>query len=224
MEFTMLNCSTIILCGRIATVLFLVICTGLTGTVLAAGARSDKVVNSKNTIGSYSESGQQARTGKEVITSTEEAGKNEHRLKRPAYRSARSIDASSALADFTQLPAGFCGVVERIDPITFSSANNNTADTLIPGTVAIPFGKHGGSFFTEVDVPGNSGYVPPERNIPEPAYYRISLLANDGNRYVITQQVLPGVQLGETIRFNKDGSLERGDCVMRESWKINPNK
>ena len=220
----MLNRPTIILCGRIATVLFLVICTGLTGTVLAAGARSDKVVNSRNTTGSYSESGQQARIGKEVITSTEEAGKNERRLKRPAYRSTRSIDASSALADFTQLSADFCGVVERIDPITLNSANNDTTDTLIPGTVAIPFGKHGWRFFTEVDVPGNSGYVPPERNIPEPAYYRISLLANDGNRYVITRQVLPGFRLGETIRFNKDGSLERGNCVVRESGEIRLNE
>lgn len=212
----MLNCSTIILCGRIATVLFLVICTGLTGTVLAAGARSDKVVNSKNTIGSYSESGQQARTGKEVITSTEEAGKNERRLKRPAYHSTRSIDASSALADFTQLPAGFCGIVEHIAPVMLNSANGGNTDAFISGIVAIPLGGHGGSFFTEVDVPGNSGYVPSERNITKPVYYRISLLANDGNRYVITQQVPPGFQPGETIRFNDDGFLEKAGCVMRQ--------
>jgi len=220
----MINCPIIILYGRIVTVLFLVICTGLTGAVLAADVRSDKVVNSRDVTDSYSESGRQAKTRKEVIISTEEAGKNERRSKRPAYRGTRSIGASSALADFTQLPADFCGVVERIDPVTFNPANNDTTDTFISGTVAIPLGKHGGGFFTEVDVPGNSGYVPPERNIPESTYYKISLVAGDGNYYVITQQILPRFKPGDTIRFNRDGSLEKGGCVMRESGKINPNK
>lgn len=202
---------------RIAIIaLFLVVCAGLAAIAQASSVQLGKVVNSQGAAGLYSKSGRQGESIGEIVFSTREAGENERRLKQPAYRSARSTDISRALIGPARLPADYCGVVERIVPVMLNPANSGNTNTFISGTVAIPLGRHRGSFFTGVDVPGNSGYVPPERNITEPVYYRISLLANDGNRYVITQQVPPGFQLGETIRFNDDGFLEKAACVMRQ--------
>ncbi len=208
----------------IMAALSLAICTGLAEVALASGVQPDKAVNSRGTAGSHSKSGRQGASAGEVVFSTGSAGKNERRLKQPAYRSIRSTDASRALIDPAQLPAGYCSVVEHIASITLNPANSGNTNTLIPGTVAIPLGRHGGSFFTEIDVPGNSGYTPPERNIAEPVYYRISLMANDGNHYIITRQTPPRFKPGETVRFNEDGFLEKSDCVMHESGQIRPNQ
>ena len=201
----------------IFTVLLLMIDTGLMRVALTSDARQDKIVNSREIAGEYSKPRQQGKSSVTVTTSSpDKIDESAGRRKQSTYRRIRSTDASGTSIDPARLPADYCGIVEHIAPVMLNPANGGNTDAFISGIVAIPLGRHGGSFFTEVDVPDNSGYVPSERNITEPVYYRISLLANDGNRYVITQQVPPGFQPGETIRFNDDGFLEKAACVMRQ--------
>ncbi|MXS81073.1 hypothetical protein SAMN05216317_10510 [Nitrosomonas eutropha] len=209
----------------IFTVLFLMIGAGLMRVALASGARQDKIVNSQEITEEYSKPRQQVKSSVTATTSSpNKIDGSAGGQKRSTYRRIYSTDASRTLINPARLPADYCGVVEHIVPVMLNPANGGNTDTFISGIVAVPLGRHWGSFFTEVDVLGNSSYVPPERNIAEPIYYRISLLANDGNRYVITQQVPPGFQPGETIRFNDDGLLEKAGCVMREPDPHQPGR
>jgi len=208
---------------RIVIALFLFVCTGLSEIALASGVQTGGVVNSREAAGSHSKFGQQRKPAGEIIFSTREAGSNERRLKRPAYRSTRSIDTSGPVFDPSQLPADYCAVVEHIIPVMPDAANSGNTDAFISGTIAVPLSRHGGSFFTGIDVPANSGYTPPERNIAEPVYYRISLLANDGNRYLINQQPPPAFKPGRTVRFNTNGFPKKADCVVPQPDLLKPN-
>ena len=201
----------------IFTVLFLMIDAGLMRVALASDAQRDKIVNSREIAREHSKQRQQGKSSVTTTTSTlDKLDESAGRRKQSTYRRIHSTDASRTLIDPARFPAGYCGVVEHIAPVMRNPANNGNTDAFISGTVAIPLGGHGGSFYTGIDVPGNSGYVPPERNIVEPVYYKISVLANDGNHYVITQQVPPRFRPGEAIRFNDDGSLKKAGCVMSQ--------
>lgn len=224
MGFAMSGCIFLLLDKRIVIALFLFVCTGLSEIAPASGVRTSEVVSSREAAGSYSKFGQQGGPAGEVIFSTREAGSNERRLKRPAYRSTRSTDVSRPVFDPSRLPADYCAVVEHIAPLMPNPVNGGNTDAFISGTTAIPLGRSGGNFYTEIVVPANSGYTPPERNIAEPVYYRISLLANDGNRYLINQQFPPAFKPGETVRFNANGFPEKADCVMRQPDPFHPGQ
>lgn len=178
---------------------------------LAAEVEQNRTVRSWSSTGVYSQP-----SAARVFSSTE-MGNEGHNAKQPSYRSTRSIEAGKELVDMALLPAGYCGCVERIEPILLDTAGGNYMDGMIIGTVVLPagVGQKGAGFFTDVAVPADSGYVPLERNIAEPVYYQISLLAKDGKRYEVTQSLPPQFALGELVQLNRNGVLEKSGCSER---------
>lgn len=213
----MLNCSIGACRELLVLMLFPAACVALAEAAQASGTEQDEIVHSWSSVGMHSQSAQQKKPGAAVtFSSTDIIGGKENRLKQPPYRHIRSTDVSRTLVYPALLPVNRCGVVERIDLVVSNSANNGYANTMIMGAIAIPAGRHGAKFFTEIAAPGNSGYTPPQRNIAESVHYQISLMTNGGNRYVITQQIPPRFGPGETVRLNRDNFLERSDCVTYE--------
>jgi hypothetical protein len=188
--------------------------------VLAAQQHTDKAtvqqgVANQSTFRSTS-SWQRTGSKAAVTVSSREISHDKSKLKKPPYRRIGNADIAATLAYPSLLPSIHCGVVNHID-FTVQPHYAGNMNTFIPGVVAIPFGRHGEkSFFTDVGAIGDSGYYPVERNIPEAALFRISLITDDGHYYVVTQRYLPRFQTGDTVRLNDAGFLERADCPMHD--------
>lgn len=201
------------ICHKLILILLLLVCGLFAKKTLASGAEQNRAVRSWSSIGAHSPS------GAEKIFSSTDTDMWEVDTKRPAYRSIHSTGASRALTNIMPFPVNYCGRVERIDPVVLSVTGNDHANSMIAGTIAIPVGRRGAGFFTDIAVPENIGYTPFERNIIEPIHYQISLIVDDGGRYVITQKMFPKFEPGEIVRLNSDGFLEKGDCVGYEPGK-----
>lgn len=214
---------------KIMMIWWSVIGTALAGYIPVAGARQQADVVSQDTSSGYKSIRYQGKLAAAVTLSSTEIGRDEIRSKKPPYRRIRSDDAGRrTFVSPSFFPPGHCGVVDYIEPVMQSYYNDHAGggvSEFISGMVALPFGRHGEkSFFADVGVAASSGYYPPEKNIAEPVYFRIGLMANDGNHYVITQQFPPQFQVGETVRLNRAGFLEKIECVMHDFGQHNPNR
>lgn len=142
---------------------------------------------------------------------------------RPVKKSYRRIgSADIAYTPYTDLPSTVhCGIVNHIeffDQSVFYGIGQ-ALNPVISGFVAMPFGRQGDkSFFANVETLGISGYTPIEKNI-DPVLFSIGLTMDDGNYYVITQRSPPRFQQGDTVMRNRDGLLERANCMPNDETR-----
>lgn len=209
---------------RLLMLMLLVTCDMLVEITWASDVNQPRTERSWSSTDTHSRSDPHKRLRSAVTSSSIDVSEQINQSKHSSFRSIRSTDISQAAIFPPQLSVNRCGMVERIEPVVLNTTSSNYMGAAIVGTVRLPTGQYGAKFFTEIVVPGESGYMPPERNIAEPVYYQISLIADDGNHYVIIQQTAPQFEPGETVRLNSNGFLEKSDCVMREFRRINPDK
>lgn len=191
--------------------------TGIAGHIPVSDARQVAEAIDADTSTGYQEIRDRRKSRPAAVLSSTEAGQDNSGLKKPPYRRTRSTDAAAAFTPTRLLASGRCGIVDHIEFVRqLYHSNPGSAGTFISGMAAIPYGQHGEKlFYADVAVAGSSGYFPPHKNIVEPIYFKIGLLADDGNYYVITQRIPPQFQTGESVRLGHSGLLEKADCVMQ---------
>lgn len=200
-----------------AMFLLLLTGTGIAGYIPVLDAQPVAETIGADTSAGYQEIRDRRKSRPAAVLSSTEAGQDNSGLKKPPYRHTRSTDAAAAFTPPRLLAPGRCGIVDHIEFVRQPyHGDPGRADTFIPGMAAIPYGQHGEKlFYADVAVAGSSGYFPPHKNIVEPVYFEVSLLADDGNYHVITQRIPPQFQAGETVRLGHSGLLEKADCVMQ---------
>lgn len=191
--------------------------TGIAGHIPVSDARQVAEAIDADTSTGYQEIRDRRKSRPAAVLSSTEAGQDNSGLKKPSYRRTRSTDAAAAFTPPRSLAPGRCGIVDHIEFVRqLYHGDSGSAGTFISGMAAIPYGQHGEKlFYADVAVAGSSGYFPPHKNIVEPIYFKISLLADDGNYYVITQRIPPQFQTGESVKLGHSGLLEKADCVMQ---------
>lgn len=209
-----------------AMLLLLLIGTGIAGHIPVSDARQVAEAIGADTFTGYQEIRDRRKSRPAAVLSSTEAGQDNSELKKPPYRRTRSTDAAAAFIPPQLLAPGRCGIVDRIEFVMQPYYGDpGRVDTFIPGMAAIPYGQHGEKlFYADVAVAGSSGYFPPHKNIVEPVYFKIGLLADDGHYHVMTQRTPPQFQTGETVRLGHSGFLEKADCVMPESDQHRPGR
>lgn len=207
-----------IFCKRVMLLLLLA-GTGIVGHIPVSGARQVIDTIAMDTSTRYQETRDRRKSRPAAVLSSTEAGQSQSNngLKRPPYRRIRSADAAAAFTPPRLLAPERCGIVDHIEFVMQPyHSGSGDANTFIPGTAVMPYGQHGEKlFFADVAVTGNSGYFPLHKNIVEPVYFKIGLLADDGNYHIITQRIPPQFQMGDTVRFGHSGFLEKTDCMMQ---------
>jgi len=143
-----------------------------------------------------------------VVTRSDHVGKQNK-----SYRHIGNIERSGFSSESATLPVDTCAIVDHIEQVSMTNDINNSMDTRITGTIALSAGRHADkAFYTDVDIPANQGYRPPQRNIDKTDYFRIYLATFDGNLHIVTQAVPPRFMPGDTVLLQNSGFLEAADC------------
>ena len=191
----------------------LLVGTGIAGHIPVLDARQSAGTIGANTSAQYQEIRDRRKSRPASVVSSAEVEQDDSGLKKPPYRRIRSTDAAIAFIPPRLFASGRCGIVDHIEFVAHPYHDNS--GVFIAGMAAMPYGQHGEKlFYADVTVAGNTGYSPPYKNIVEPVYFKIGLLADDGKYHVITQRIPPQFKTGESVRLNRSGFLEKADCVI----------